>query len=322
MVGSTYPFFQASTIDDLMNLAYRDLLANGQEIVARKGKTLERSGVLLELTNPRARLSRSETRGKVFSCLGELCWYLSATGDPDQITYYIAPYAELVEEDGRIVGAYGPRLFDWNGRSQFDAVVQILQARPTSRQAVIQLFDRTDLEQEYKDVPCTCSLQFFVREGRLDLIAHMRSSDAFAGLAHDVFCFTMLQELVCTRLGVELGTYRHFAGSFHLYERNRGAAQSFLEEGFQSTKHAAMPPIPNGDQSNSIRLLLQAERAIRLGEAWELPTDADDYWADLVRLLEFHRSVRDSNRARAEEISKQLVDESYVTFANARLERM
>lgn len=81
--------FQEETIDDLMMSVYSALLASGKANEATKGKTIELLGCNLVLSNPRARISSSESRGKIFSCLGELLWYLSGTGDTEFIKYYI-----------------------------------------------------------------------------------------------------------------------------------------------------------------------------------------------------------------------------------------
>ena len=64
------------TLDDVMRCALEELLDRGEPVSPSKGDCRELRGVLLEITNPRARLSRSESRGQAFSCLGELCWYL------------------------------------------------------------------------------------------------------------------------------------------------------------------------------------------------------------------------------------------------------
>ena len=64
-------------------------------------------GAILELTNPRARLSRSVTRGRIFSALGELCWYLSGTNAVEPISYYLSHY-RLSGENGAVFGGYGP----------------------------------------------------------------------------------------------------------------------------------------------------------------------------------------------------------------------
>lgn len=71
------PYFRAKTVDDLLRHALEGINKYGEPIKASKGNTKEITGVVLELTNPRARLSLTESRGKLFSCIGELCWYLS-----------------------------------------------------------------------------------------------------------------------------------------------------------------------------------------------------------------------------------------------------
>src|SRR5437868_15019071 len=78
-----------------------------------------------------------------------------------------------------------------------------------TRQAVIQIFDRIDLREKHNDIPCTCTLQLAIRDERLHLLANMRSNDWFSGLPHDVFAFTMLQEMLARALGIEVGTYKH-----------------------------------------------------------------------------------------------------------------
>ena len=69
--------FQAETLDDVLLKLYPKLLALEGTVPATRGDNSEIIGVLIEIERPRARLSRSETRGKSFSSLGELLWYLT-----------------------------------------------------------------------------------------------------------------------------------------------------------------------------------------------------------------------------------------------------
>ncbi|MBV9543488.1 MAG: thymidylate synthase, partial [Chloroflexi bacterium] len=150
-----YPFFSELTLDDLLREVVQDILAHGEQVEhSTKGANLERRAVLLELRNPRARLSRTETRGHIFSALGEFCWYLSGRNDSEFITYYIARYRKF-DEGGVIWGGYGPRLFDREGRNQVADLISLLQKRPASRRAALQIYDARDLAGDHKDVPCT-----------------------------------------------------------------------------------------------------------------------------------------------------------------------
>ena len=207
------------SLDDLLKRVLIQLLKSKNHVKTSRGPTTELDGVLLKIVKPRARLSRTERKGTLFSCLGELLWYLAGTSDLEFIKYYLPDY-EKYSDDGRtIYGGYGPRLFNMRAHyNQIENITKLLSKRPRSRQAVIQLFDARDIVEEHKDIPCTCTLQFMIRKSRLNMFTNMRSNDAFLGLPHDVFSFTMLQEIVARTLGIELGSYKHAVGSLHLYE--------------------------------------------------------------------------------------------------------
>jgi thymidylate synthase len=314
-------FIQADTLDDLLRHALEQILARGVRVKASRGWNTELTGVLLKLANPRARLSHTETRGKVFSPLGELAWFLAGSNDADFISYYISDYRKEAEPDGTIRGAYGPRMFAPEGQNQFENVAALLRRKVNSRQAVIQLFDGTDLASAYRDVPCTCTLQFMVRDGRLSLTASMRSNDAYKGLPHDVFSFTMIQEIMARTLGVEVGDYTHFVCSLHVYDDNLRAANNMLDEGVQATVNAAMMPMPEGDPRPAIRRFLQAEAEIRAGREVEDPVNSlPDYWQDLVRLLRVFSYSRSGDYAAVTAIKGQMADPFFREYIKMREE--
>jgi thymidylate synthase len=244
----------AKTLDDLMHDVLCKLLEQNLSIEVSKGKVIgEFNGAVLKLTNPKARLSRTETKGKAFSALGELLWYLSKTNNLDFIFYYIDEYKKFAD-NGIIYGAYGPRIFNLDSKiDQFQNVTDILRKKPNSRQAVVQIFKGEDIIEEHAHIPCTCTLQFIIRNNCLNMIVYMRSNDVFLGLPHDVFCFTMLQEILACNLGINLGEYIHMAGNLHLYEEHKTKVEKYIEEGLQSTK-VQMPPMPRTDINNSIQI--------------------------------------------------------------------
>ncbi len=328
-------FISETTLDDLMRRALERILKRGTHLQASRGPNRELTGVLLRLTNPRARLSHTEKKGKVFSALGEFAWYLAGSNDGKFISYYIKAYEKEAERDGTIHGAYGPRLFGPKWHQQFNNVVELLRAKPTTRKAVIQLFDAKDLTGPFKDVPCTCSLQFMRRSGVIDMVTMMRSNDVFKGLPHDVFAFTMLQEIVARMLCCELGTYAHFAGSLHLYDKNAAAAQKFLDEGWQDTEVTAiaMPAMPMGDPWPALKVWSKCEAAIRRGRSFlddkgrfkekTRPSmhqieSLDPYWHDLIRLLEVFASTKNGNRSKISRIRRQMSSAVYKEYISKR----
>ena len=105
---------------------------------------------------------------------------------------------------------------------QFESIERLLRRKSGSRRAVIQLFNAEDIAADHKEIPCTTTLQFHLREELLHMSVTLRSNDAYWGLPHDVFCFTMLQEMMARRLGVEIGEYYQYVGSMHVL---RGLSQ-------------------------------------------------------------------------------------------------
>ncbi len=322
---------RASTLDDLLDAAFKLLLKSKMRVSPTKGATVEEHGVVLELTSPRARLSRASEKGHIFSCLGELFWYISCKQDLASIQYYIRRYDEYAEPDGTIWGAYGPRMFGGE-RSQYEVVRDRLRLAPTRARLSIQLFDREDILANYRDVPCTCTLQFLVRDGLLHLVVYMRSNDVFIGFPHDVFAFTMIQEILANDLGVKLGAYKHMVGSFHLYDRDREKVEAYLKEGFQPIRE--MPAMPAGNPWNDITKLFAVEDTIRKGGADSVPQaiprlgEVDPYWADFGRLFGIYALSRgqvDVPRARLKQVAelrKAMSSDFYTAYIRKRARKL
>jgi len=275
-------------LDEILRKLYSELSKSTDTFEASKGKGKDLLGSKVLLKDPCARISATATRGRLISALAEFCWYMSGSADLDFIRFYIQDYPPE-EATGSLEEAYGPRLIGTGefGRSfnQIERVIDRLRQRPDTRRAAISILEPSDLEPEKAEAPCTIALQFVRRRERLHLIAMMRSNDAYLGFPHDVFCFTMIQELVARSLGVQVGEYHHFATSLHLYERDQDKVSAYLGEGFQSPTFA-MPKMPSGCQLDNLKAFLKTERAIRSGTItsaaqMELP----EYWRDLALVL-------------------------------------
>jgi thymidylate synthase len=316
---------QADTVDDLLREVFGRLLKEGQRVVPSKGANKELFGVVLELTKPLARVSRTEMKGRLYSALGELLWYLAGSDDLAFIDYYLKDGYE--SDDGKTVwGAYGPRLFKMRGSvDQIAQVRSLLSERPPSRKAVVQLFNAEDISGDHEDVPCTCTLQFLVRNSGLDLFVSMRSNDAYKGLPHDVFAFTMLQEILARDLGVALGRYKHAAGSLHLYETDEDKVREFMGESWQDV--VEMPPMPAGSPWTAIDVLKVAEEEIRNDR--EIDVDALNlgaYWSDLVRLLQVYSLTKNRptavNRDKVDNLAKAMSSDFFRPYINDRKKRI
>jgi thymidylate synthase len=307
---------EKDTLDDLLHDSLSVLLNDSPKYSASRGSFTEQVGASLELRNPRARLSASDTKGKAFSALGELLWYLSGSESVAFITNYVEAYKDEQLDGDSVYGAYGPRLYKSYGQyDQFGNVLTILQQNPTSRKAVIQLFEARDVANlvpgKRRSAPCTCILQFLLRDAKLHMITYMRSNDAFLGLSHDIFAFTMIQEYYATALNVNLGVYKHFVGSLHLYDIHHERANDYIREGYQSTQHT-MPAMPAGNQWKEIEKLIKLEEKIRLGGVLDIETlELNDYWKDLACLLAFYQYQKENNIPGMQKIKETIKEPIY-----------
>lgn len=285
------PDFRANNLDDLLRHVLVEL-RNAPLIEPSRGTCHELTGVRLVLTDPTQRLSRTLGRGKVFSALGELTWYLAGSEDADHIEYYLPAYSEY-RVDGRTQGAYGPRLGNPASSGQLNRIVNLLKNRPSSRRAVALVLREDDVHESTDNYPCTVAMQLLLRSGVLEAIVFMRSNDAWLGLPHDIFAFTMIHELIARLVGVSLGPYTHFVGSLHLYSQHVEGADSFLKEGWQSTRKL-MQSMPGERLAENLAKLLQNEKRIRMGLEPTL-NEEFNYWRDLEILLQAYAARRSRN---------------------------
>ncbi|CAI1804079.1 TPA: thymidylate synthase [Serratia marcescens] len=322
-------FVEADCIDDLLNDVHTAIIKDGIKNKPTKGANVEILGALLVLNDPIKRISRTESRSKIISCLGEFLWYMTGKNDLDFIKHYIPNYEDYAESDGRVHGGYGPRFFNMHGvYNQLENIISLLGGKGTSRRALVQLFDAADLNktgedfQEYKDIPCTISLQFIIREGKLNLFVNMRSNDAFKGLPHDIFAFTMFQEFIARVLNCELGKYYHYVSSMHLYEVDLDKVSDLQSEGFMSTR-AIMEEMPLVTSLNYRYQLLEVERNLRENKLFDIDSEKmDDYWKDLMRIIKIHylfRAKDEPSILEAKNEIDKLVNKSYEIFFERKL---
>jgi thymidylate synthase len=79
------------------------------------------------------------------------------------------------------------------------------------------------------DPACLQRLWFRVQNGKLNMVAHMRSNDAFKAAFMNMYVFTELQHCIAQQVDVEPGEYCHIADSFHIYGSYFTEFQGFLD---------------------------------------------------------------------------------------------
>lgn len=194
----------------------------------------------------------------------EAAWILSGDNRLETIKRY-SPFIWEFSDDGFFYsGAYGPRVVD-----QLTYVCDVLADDPDTRQAVIEVWRPNP--RAGRDIPCTLTYQFVLRDGRLNCVQSMRSSDAWLGYAYDAFNASMLTGYVMLLLrdrakrglkDLKIGYHTMFVGSQHLYERNFEDAKRYLDDQASLFKTRAFDPYEFDKPQDLIdHLWLLAERS-------------------------------------------------------------
>jgi thymidylate synthase len=281
--------------NDLFAAVCAAVINDGREVSPRGLATREILGADLCLTQPRRRfvdLPPTRVLNPAFA-IAEALWILS--GSDDAWIFQYNRNLMRFADDGRLQGAYGPRMRRWAGViDQLDGVRQTLSRDPDSRQGVIQLYDPVRDTRGHRDVPCTLGYRFFIRAGRLDMFTTMRSQDAWLGLPYDLFATTLLHELMAGWLGVDLGSYHHHVDSLHLYQEHVDAA-AYLPE---ITASEAMDPLTVA--WNGLPALLSG---VIGGDA---PPDATSGWTTFAAVLASYRRWSDGDRGQARTAASEI----------------
>lgn len=110
---------------------------------------------------------------------------------------------------------------------QIQFVIDELKRDPSSRRAVISI--RTPDDIGSNDPACMQTLQYFVRNRKLDCKVLFRSNDACKASFMNAFALVCLQERIANSIGVPVGTYVHRANSFHCYEKDFEMLRGYVD---------------------------------------------------------------------------------------------
>lgn len=307
------------SFDEVLYQALGRLIREGLPVRPRGQETRELESVVLELRDPRDRLTTLPHRGaNVFGTIADTLWVLAGRDDLEFPARFVPRLSDYSDDGVTLRGAYGPRLRQWGNVNQVMAVCERLRGDQGSRRAVISLWDPArDATVESKDIPCNNWLQFTVRQGRLNLKVVSRSMDIIWGATINFFEWTVLQELVAHWLGVGIGTYWHFVGSLHIYGKHLRRAERILAEPFIPKPKAPLPIAIDlkdldSDLSRAIGAAVGPENGDRPKSPW-LST-----WASILRCYVAHRS---GDVEQEQELLRGLADCDVVREARAFLSR-
>ena len=147
-------------------------------------------------------------------------WYLSQNRSVEELKKHAPIWDKMHGGDNIVNSNYG---WQWGRNNQLDKCIEQLKKDKNTRQAWISIFDGKEKDQYQYDTPCTLAVGFSSHPflyNTLDMTVVMRSNDLVYGFCNDQYCFSKLQELVATELGLRVGTYYHFAHDMHIYKKH------------------------------------------------------------------------------------------------------
>jgi thymidylate synthase len=208
--------------------ALAKMVLGGDELESRAGRVKEVLHNHIELLEPWKReVTLPGRKASLPAQIAETMWVLSGRNDVEWLSAYLPRAAEF-SDDGEVWrGGYGPRIRNWGGVDQLAHVLDLLRADPTSRRAVIAIYDPAVDTEPGKDIPCNDLLVFSSRLGRLDLSVHVRSNDLWWGWSGiNQFEWSALQEIVAGMLGLNVGSLHFHTVSLHLYDHHWAKAST------------------------------------------------------------------------------------------------
>jgi len=281
--------FEFDTFEEAYPALIKALLEEGEIVSPRGFLTKEISPVGITIKNPKKHAITHPVRKLNYGFMvGELLWMLRGKNEVESIAHYNKQWLNYSDDGQTLNGAYGQRIFNWDSGNrdvefkyededcsmtsmvsqavtinQFEKAFEQLQKDPDTRQATIVLFDPYKDYRETKDKPCTNLMRFTIRNGKLNMTVFMRSNDIWFGFPYDVYNFTMIQEIMAGRLGVEVGKYTHIADSFHIYEQHFEVGQQLIDQVYSHNPDLLDARIDNSNLHDEIGRVMNVEVTTR-----------------------------------------------------------
>jgi thymidylate synthase len=214
-----------------------------RDLVAQKYKAAEFVNGTVELIGESFIADQPTIIGKVNDdyVRRELNWYLSESLNVNDIEGKTpAIWKAHATPDGLINSNYGYLTMSRENGSQFSYVLLKLIEDPTSRQATM-IYTRPTMHQDWNedgmsDFVCTNTVQYLMRNGKLDVVVQMRSNDIVFGYRNDYAWQKYMQDQLVFALqdvyhDLEAGTIYWNAASLHVYERHYPLIEKYIATG-------------------------------------------------------------------------------------------
>lgn len=223
---------------------YRDL--NAGSICSPRGQNiLEVEDYVLHLDPSDSCItSFNKRKFNLKYAVNEFLWYFRRDKYDTSIESHASTWPKIKQPEGFYYSNYGQYIF--HEHSGLWWVLEELIRDKDSRRAAIPFLNSEHCFETNKDMVCTYSMSFRIRNDRLNMSVNMRSNDAIFGTTNDVFCFWLIYKLVYQYLrrhyrDLKTGRYVHKVDSLHVYERHWVMLNEICQEDKAGYYHVWVP---------------------------------------------------------------------------------
>lgn len=126
-------------------------------------------------------------------------------------------WTEFLNEDGEFDYTYNERI-----RTYLGNLINTLEDDRGTRQAYLSVWRAHDIRGTggVVRIPCTLGYYFQYRQGKLNITYLQRSADLATHFQNDLFMSHSLQAYVADQLNMEIGTFTHWLGSLHVFQKD------------------------------------------------------------------------------------------------------
>lgn len=167
---------------------------------------------------------------------------LRSQDDPEFEQLYkqqLAIYQQRVLEDDRFAeqfgdlgNVYGKQWRSWEGADgqvydQIQYIIDEIKRNPDSRRLLCNAWSASELKNQQLP-PCHYAFQFYVHDGKLSCMFHMRSNDVFLGLPFNIASYALLTHLIAHECNLEVGELIYTGADVHIYANHIEQVQTML----------------------------------------------------------------------------------------------
>ncbi len=190
--------------------------------------------------------------------LRELLWFLKgATNINDGLKAYTPIWNAWAKPDGELGPIYGYQWRKWpkyvedaaTGQVRREHVDQIqvaldtIKKNPDSRRIIVSAWNVSDLDRMALP-PCHAFYQFYVVNGRLDMLMHQRSADMALGVPFNIASYALLLMMVAQECNLTPGVFIHNLGDAHIYLNHLEGLQTQLQRAPKALPKVTIKPKP------------------------------------------------------------------------------